>query len=1204
MEIYMSNISWTAHRIQVTDALAAVLHKPPFASLSPSMNFYVRLFKDQRVVHRNHSGCGVFTLPTKDVGNLFLSEYGEGLGYKSIFLGSRKVRFAPSKRYPRQDVLEIITRTSFLSPVVIDEQIERARRLDTEFVHINVLQFGWECRDYVFSIESEESCEHSCFLCFNEERRELQIKLSRASETFIVAIRFSHIQYLSAHVALSSDPVIYLSLEVPPSYEKEMGPSQPRKRLSFLPIADHERVAPYCSQSIRLICSSLSGLTTFRNLCKLAKLHISPVDDQVVIEHRELFSQAVIDTLEEHLRRLNWVIAFQVEALVKEGYVNVREMIRVLYSIQTLVRQRGKEFTIAVLRHFKQRVMALFWDPDTETDVLECFKVSEAECRRRHTLINLAPLDSSLFNALHVTITPTTILLEGPFLERSNRVIRSYMEQQDSFIRVNFADEGHLQFRFDREINGVDFIRDRIGPFLLNGLQIAGRTFHFLAYSQSALKEHAVWLVSGSPGGNYVDASVIINSLGVFDELPFNHKLPFDDKLIFDTKLIYCPARYAARLSQAFTATDASVSVGADEIFYEDDIHTTSKDYCFTDGVGTFSTELAREIGRNLKTSRRGRRSKQEFPPAIQIRLMGSKGMLSVNHKLRGRAVVLRPSMIKFIAQQFTQIEIARAFDRPTPYFLNRPLIMLLEGLGVPYEVFEIYQKKTIEDTRRSTETLEQAARLFEGHGLGTSFRLASVLLNLSKLGLDTLPDDTFFTRVLEYGVYHILRELKNHARIPVPGAWTLVGVADIHKYLQPNQIFVCIKPIHGAIEYLEGPVLISRSPTIHPGDVQVAHAIGKPPKNSCFAIEPLPNTVVFSVVGDRPLPSALGGGDLDGDLYNILPLQNLPEFSPTHPPYSPAKYAPAPKKMLDRPSTMKDVAEFVMEFISSDVVGIIAINWLIIADQSPDGILDKDCLALASLHSDAVDYPKSGQPVAVEKIPRLKSRLKPDWNAPETVNVNSEKYYPSQRAIGKLFRDIKLPNPIKIKSQRRARRPTQNQQSDDRLADTLSTLNILEANNLELTIQNYLEEFTGLDFTRNRHEVENVSQLFAQYAEELYNICSACTLSHSQGILTEQEAMVGTILQKTSQPRKRKDTMSKLREQTDILVRGIRQELAGDPGETPKAFLQRSWLAWELATVKKRSKEFGAESFAWVSLGAIFEAVKELKEAIVEEDL
>lgn len=72
-------------------------------------------------------------------------------------------------------------------------------------------------------------------------------------------------------------------------------------------------------------------------------------------------------------------------------------------------------------------------------------------------------------------------------------------------------------------------------------------------------------------------------------------------------------------------------------------------------------------------------------------------------------------------------------------------------------------------------------------------------------------------------------------------------------------------------------------------------------------------------IQGTRPLPSMLGGGDLDGDVYNLIPLNDLPEFFPAQT-YEPALYNPAPKKVLDRPSTMDDVADFVVDYINSDV--------------------------------------------------------------------------------------------------------------------------------------------------------------------------------------------------------------------------------------------------------------------------------------------
>ena len=68
--------------------------------------------------------------------------------------------------------------------------------------------------------------------------------------------------------------------------------------------------------------------------------------------------------------------------------------------------------------------------------------------------------------------------------------------------------------------------------------------------------------------------------------------------------------------------------------------------------------------------------------------------------------------------------------------------------------------------------------------------------------------------------------------------------------------------------------------------------------------------------IGSRPLPSELGGGDLDGDLYYVTAEPTLIPKK-TH---EPAAYEPAPRKEVDHESTMADVAEFVADFISNDV--------------------------------------------------------------------------------------------------------------------------------------------------------------------------------------------------------------------------------------------------------------------------------------------
>ncbi|KDQ63790.1 hypothetical protein JAAARDRAFT_120957 [Jaapia argillacea MUCL 33604] len=1163
MDIFMKSISWSATVAQVEREIALVLHAPDFTpSSSIPLNFKVVLFPGQRGSGRLHSGRGKLTLPMESVGTRFLSDYGGAEPHRTIVVLNRRIQFEKSRKEPRAGEVEEIRRMPYRDLRAREEQARRTDELQSNSVSVRSLQFGWECRDGVFSPEWERVCSYPCHLTFSEEGRELRIKQLNPLETLIIAVRFSQIDWVSAVMGQSNEPVLFFSMMSPPLFESELPPIlaqgvlamqgprfrgtiydvSPRKRLTAFD-NHHSPIAPYVSLALRVVCQSRQDLVTFRHLCKHAH-GLTPTNFDYPVEHRQLFATPVLEMYNRWLPTLDWPVAFQVEALTYNLTLDVKEMLTLRAPIEELVRDHGSLYASEFLRHFRSEARILY---DSEP---------------------IPPtVSDALFDCLRVTVTPTGFHLDGPFPEQSNRVMRKHPDNHDSFLRVNFVDETLLQFRFDREVDGPGFIKDRVGGALHNGLHIGGRFFQFLAYSQSALKEHAVWFVKEFEDSHLgcVNATTIIRDLGRFDNLAF------------DQKLIYCPARYGARVSQAFTATDASISVEAEEVLMDNDVERNGS--CFTDGVGTLSLQLAREITKELRAKRRRGRSRRDHPRAFQVRFMGSKGMLSVDHTLSGNAISLRPSMIKFDAPSSLTIEIARAFDRPGKYYLNRPLIMLLEGLGVPYSVFQDLQDVAVREAQESAQSLDRAAKLMEVHGLGTSFRLPSVLHGLHKCQLDILDDD-FYQQSMEFAINHVLRELKHRARIPVNEAqsWTLVGVADTHGFLQEGEIFACVKCLESSqLIFLEGDALISRSPTIHPGDVQVVRAIGRPPPGSPFEKESLPNCVVFSIHGTRSLPSMLGGGDLDGDVYNVTTFPSLLAKAT----YEAASYDPAPKKLLDRHSTMEDVADFVVDYINSDVLGIVATNWLIIADQSENGIFDEDCLKLAALHSDAVDYPKSGQPVPLRNIPKLKFKERPDWNAPETLGSSSLQYYQSQRAIGKLFRAIDLPalpEARRAANLQRRRLREEHEESLDELMEELSLAGEDEDDPVFMAVENHL------------------SQLFDQYASQLQSICITHTLSRSRSaMLTEAEAVVGTIVANCSQARKRRDVMSQLREQTAALVSGIRDEISGDDDTTLYEQLERAWLAWRIAIAGQ--ERFGAKSFWWITLGLVFDAVKDLEE-------
>jgi RNA-dependent RNA polymerase len=493
-------------------ALANILHSQEYSSYSSSLlNFDIRLFPNRRTGH-GHSGQGALTLPTEALGVQFLRDYGWPTA-QIITVGNRTLRFVKSKKNVRSDVVEAIRRLPYLDPKVLEEREKRAAELRESIISVQTIQFGWECRDSVFSVEWEKYCIDACSIFFEDNPRQLRIKYFAPSETRIIAIRFSQIRWSATSLSVRGKPTIFLSLQTPPSFESEITPErmdqfqrsqqvrpngtvydiEPRQRLSAFD-DEYVRIAPYASLAIRLICRDGNHVLRFRRLCRDAQME--PSDFDYPVEYRSIFSARNLDSLQEWLQALDFEVAFQVESLTRALIVDIEEMLDLRADIDKIVETNGAQYTSALLRHFSGQARMLLLSGDDESNeyketIRQCFQRSEKEFKLQAPS-STATTGDTVFDCLHVIQTPTTIYLEGPFPERSNRVIRSYPNHHSNFLRVSFTDEIRLQYRFDREVDGRTFIRNRVGGALLSGISVAGRSFKFLAYSQSALKEHAV----------------------------------------------------------------------------------------------------------------------------------------------------------------------------------------------------------------------------------------------------------------------------------------------------------------------------------------------------------------------------------------------------------------------------------------------------------------------------------------------------------------------------------------------------------------------------------------------------------------------------------------------------------------------------------------------------------------------------------------
>lgn len=432
-------------------------------------------------------------------------------------------------------------------------------------------------------------------------------------------------------------------------------------------------------------------------------------------------------------------------------------------------------------------------------------------------------------------------------------------------------------------------------------------------------------------------------------------------------KDILSPARCAARIGQAFSETPYYISLQDHNITVKEIEDATSPDgeRVFSDGVGTMSWAVVYNIWDVLP-------QKKAAPTAAQFRFRGFKGMLAIDPRLEGSVICIRPSMKKFESNDEPNLEICDTASKPIPLVLNRQMVKILEDMGVDPDWFFQMQNNELARLREVTASAHNVAQFLKRQDVGEGIRLYRLFRQAENMGIDYRKDG-FLCSVVEAVVLRELRLLKHKARIPIRKGVTLFGIMDETGFLQQNEVYITFDSMKGRFDPPPGvgQVIVTRSPALHPGDIQSPCQV-IPPQG--HPLREHTNVIVFSRLGNRDLPSQLSGGDLDGDIYNVI-------WDPAAMPkrvFAPADYPRVPPRNLDREVTKDDMAEFFVEFMKQDNLGVIATRHMILADQNEEGTLHPDCLKLAGLHSTAVDFSKTGIPVNFMDLPRA-NKYRPD---------------------------------------------------------------------------------------------------------------------------------------------------------------------------------------------------------------------------------
>lgn len=596
-----------------------------------------------------------------------------------------------------------------------------------------------------------------------------------------------------------------------------------------------------------------------------------------------------------------------------------------------------------------------------------------------------------------VILTPMGFSFDYEIFIESNRVLRNF--DPDKFCKLVIRDEnGKDKFIYDATKN-TDLVYEYFRNVLLNGFTLGFRKYFFLVMTNSQLKIHGSWFITPYEKDGIVIGSDYIKSwIGSFNS-------------------IRNIGKYAARIGLALSTTTFSRQV-TDFVEIED---TTRNGYTFTDGIGLCSRTLATQICKDL--------GMDCIPSAFQIRFAGYKGVIAVHpwldnldfysdspsvqelvkmvkaklitndassssddqmlddtsptpYQYQSRndlqfvmpSLILRNSMNKFDSSCYA-LEIVN-IPKSCDFFLNRQIIMMLEGLGVSSQVFIDFQNKYVYDLLVSIKK-----------------DFPTFVRTHSFLSTNVSTDIAFYRKLQAPIISKVFEELNTKSNILIPQGRGAMGVVDELGLLEEDQVFCMLtkrsnENMEGLIDYGSYVVpncycIVAKNPVMHPGDIRLVKCVDVP------ALHYLKDLIVFSKKGSRPLFNQCSGSDLDGDIFYLCWAKALiPKAT-----FKPYNYNDTNALVKDR-VLFSDIVNFFIRSMKFYQLGHIAVSYMAMADQH--SVFHEKALKLSEIFNKSIDYVKTGNLVAI-----------PDDLIPVEYPDFMERQpsYKSTRALGFLYR-------------------------------------------------------------------------------------------------------------------------------------------------------------------------------------------------------
>ncbi|KAI9307639.1 RNA dependent RNA polymerase-domain-containing protein [Cunninghamella echinulata] len=619
-------------------------------------------------------------------------------------------------------------------------------------------------------------------------------------------------------------------------------------------------------------------------------------------------------------------------------------------------------------------------------------------------------MDDDHFTTIYsVYITPTSLIVQPPRIEESNRLLRKYKHHMNRFLKVQFVEEdlGPLPSSFLRcgpppsldESYNEQSILDRIYKVLTNGIQLGKLTYQFLAYDTTLLKHHACWFFASFPTLTIDD---ILNSMGKMDLVTsLSQYTSAMDICLHPTEKI----KIDWQLNGGNNKNNNNVSTK--KLKHNNKKNQNQNNYCnnqtpkciewidysynndgsIRPGCGKMSSQFAREL---TKLSYKAD-AINGTPSAIQFTLGGTLGVLALSNFISGKVKIqLRPCQYVFNKPP-SDLEIIQ-FSTYKPAFLDRSIITILMSLGIHEDVFRFMVQHSIQklDTLNDYPSITYDYLKEFANEFGTVQRMRYMI----QAGFLTRLDPFIYNSICAFK-FHRLKSMRKIGSLHIKRGAELMVILDDTGTLAPNEIFCQISDLNEGFlskrEIVKGPCMIFPKPCLHSGDIKIVQAVNSP------KLRHWNDVIVVSSKQPSSLPSQIVGGQFNGQRFTII---WDPQLIPFRPLSNTLENKESPNTTSDKPFSRSMAMKYFVHYVLNDHRECIEKYFLRAADKSSRNAQDGECTQLSVQYADVMEFIQAPCAITLED----KSN---DLTFPDFLEVPNYTSYESDKILGRIYRMI-----------------------------------------------------------------------------------------------------------------------------------------------------------------------------------------------------